>query len=57
MTERFRCDMEVEAMDQASDAPSIRKGVRHVLEEFLPNLRVVRVAVRQVSRKRMSNHG
>lgn len=47
MTERFRCDLEVEAMDQASDSSAIRKGVRHVLEESLPNLRIVRLAVRR----------
>jgi hypothetical protein len=51
LTERFRCDLELETMDQASDSSAIRKGVRHVLEESLPNLRVVRLTVRHASRK------
>lgn len=46
MTERFRCEMEVETMDQVSDSATVGRSIKGVLGEHLPNLRVARLAVR-----------
>jgi hypothetical protein len=43
---RIRYDMEVEAMDQLSDENAVRRSIKGVLAEHLPQLRV-RLAVRK----------
>jgi hypothetical protein len=43
---RIRYDMEVEAMDQISDEAAVRRSIKGVLNECLPQLRI-RIAVKK----------
>lgn len=47
---RIRYDMEVETMDQLSDEGAVRRSIKGVLTEQLPQLRV-KIAVKRVLRK------